>query len=167
MNRIISLDVLRGLAIIIMIFVDFAPFEIYPIFRHAEWEGMTIADTAFPMFAFTMGTAAAVSVGGKKTSLQKIFRRASLLFAAGILFNSLPFIFGLFLNGNFSDENFFAGFIETFRPLGILQRLAAAYLFGMLIVKFCRRDRQIIFSAFVLLVFYSASFHIFLPEKLW
>ena len=58
-ERIISLDVLRGITIMMMILVNnpgswgniFAPLE------HAEWNGCTPTDLVFPFFIFILGTA--------------------------------------------------------------------------------------------------------------
>ena len=57
-KRIWSLDVLRGVAIAIMLFLDAPPDNIYPILMHAPWEGLTVPDIALPMFAFAMGAGA-------------------------------------------------------------------------------------------------------------
>ena len=120
MQRIYSLDVLRGLAICIMIFVDAPPVleEIYPVFVHANWEGLTFADLAFPGFVFTMGMSAAVSMSRRQPSTKKILRRVTILFALGFFLNVLPIIC---TGGNFFDVRLF----------GVLQRLALTYALGI------------------------------------
>ena len=59
-NRNIPLDVLRGIVIFGMMFVDVIPFFGYNegIFAHAAWQGATVADLVFPGFIFSMGAAA-------------------------------------------------------------------------------------------------------------
>lgn len=42
-----SVDVFRGLAISLMIFVNYGGGD-YAIFKHAPWNGLTIADLVFP-----------------------------------------------------------------------------------------------------------------------
>ena len=167
MQRIYSLDVLRGLAICIMIFVDAPPVleEIYPIFVHANWEGLTFADLAFPGFVFTMGMSAAVSMARRNPSIKKILKRAAILFAIGILFNELPFIFAYFLWDNFTGAAFYEKAIAHIRIFGILQRLALTYLFAMLLIRAIKNDTGIFLAAFVLLILSSAGFHIYAPDN--
>lgn len=167
MQRIYSLDVLRGLAICIMIFVDAPPVleEIYPVFVHAAWEGLTFADLAFPGFVFTMGISAAVSMARREPSTRKILKRAAILFAVGIIFNTLPFIFAYFLWDNFTGATFFDSAIVHLRVFGILQRLALTYLIAMLLVRAIRSDVGIFCAAFVLLILSSTGFHIYAPDN--
>lgn len=165
MNRIYSLDVLRGVAIMIMIFVDAPPGVAYPIFVHAPWAGLTFADFAFPGFVFAMGLSAAVSMVKRKSSTKKILKRAALLFAIGILFNTLPFIFAYLIQADFSAANFYEGAIEHFRVFGILQRLALTYASGIFIVRAIRNDFGILVVAFVLLILSSAGFHLYAPDN--
>lgn len=167
MGRIYSLDVLRGLAIFIMIFVDAPPEleEMYPIFVHAAWEGLTFADLAFPGFVFTMGASAAISMSKRKPSIKKILKRATILFAIGILFNELPFILAYFSWDNFTGADFYEQAIAHIRIFGILQRLALTYLFATLIVRVIKSDAGIFIAAFVLLILSSAGFHIYAPDN--
>ena len=54
--RFLSLDILRGLTIIFMIFVnDPVLAHVYPILLHASWNGITPTDYVFPMFLFIVG----------------------------------------------------------------------------------------------------------------
>ncbi|MBD3879753.1 MAG: DUF1624 domain-containing protein [Quinella sp. 1Q5] len=166
MKRIYSLDVLRGLAIFIMVFVDAPPGGIaYPIFIHAPWEGLTFADFAFPGFVFTMGLSAAVSLARRNPSTKKIFRRAAILFAIGIVFNILPSIFAWLIRDDFTGANLYAGTIEHLRIFGILQRLALIYAFGVLLARTIRNDLGIFIAAFALLIFSSLGFHVYAPDN--
>lgn len=58
-NRLISLDVFRGLTIILMTLVNNPGSwgSIYEPLEHAEWNGCTLADLVFPFFVFIMGVA--------------------------------------------------------------------------------------------------------------
>lgn len=164
-KRIYSLDVVRGVAIMIMIFVDAPPGVAYPIFIHAPWEGLTFADFAFPGFVFAMGLSAAVSMSKREPSTKKILKRTALLFTVGILFNTLPFVFAYLIQADFTAVNFYEGAIEHFRVFGILQRLALTYAFGIFIVRAVRNDFGILVSAFVLLMLSSAGFHLYAPDN--
>lgn len=46
-NRVKSIDVFRGLCIILMIFVNYGGGQ-YWFFKHSVWNGITIADLVFP-----------------------------------------------------------------------------------------------------------------------
>ena len=160
MQRIYSLDVLRGLAIFIMIFVDAPPNleEMYPVFVHAEWEGLTVADLAFPLFVFAMGMSAAISMARRTPSTLKILKRTAILFALGILFNIYPSVLAYLI----LDESIA---IEHLRVFGILQRLALVYLFGTLLARAIKNELGILAALFMLLILSSAGFHIYAPEN--
>lgn len=150
MNRNFELDILRGLSIALMIIVDAPPDVIYETLQHSAWEGMTLADAIFPAFVFAMGASAAFATARRQPSLQKIFRRAGLLFGVGFLLNVLIFFC-------FNQEHV--------RLFGVLQRLALAYLFGMLILLKLKSTAKISATAFLLLIISSAGFHIYAPEN--
>ena len=164
-KRFFSLDVLRGLAVAIMIIVDAPPAEIYPILKHAEWEGLTIADLAFPGFVFAMGISAAFSLSRHSISVKKILKRSALLFLIGILFNLLPSILALFLWEDFSSADFFAATTEHGSLFGILQRLALTYLLGMILIYFLQGDKKLFAAAYGLLIVSSLGFHLYAPEN--
>ena len=165
-RRIFSLDVLRGVAIMIMLFVDAPPAAIaYPIFIHAPWDGLTFADFAFPGFVFAMGMSAAVSMSKRSPSTRKILTRAALLFALGIFLNTLPAILEYILLPNFTAENFFYETLFHGRPMGILQRLALTYVLGIFIARAVKNDAGIFIAAFVLLICSSIGYHVYAPEN--
>ena len=165
-KRIFSLDAVRGLAVLIMIIVDAPPSpEIYPIWTHAAWEGLTIADFAFPGFVFSMGMSAAVSNSRRPAALKKIFKRAGILFLIGMIFNELPYIFAYFLMEGFGANEFYSYAVEHFRVFGILQRLALTFALGMVIVKLVDDDKKIFGAAFALLIISSLGFHLYAADN--
>lgn len=164
-GRIHSLDAVRGVAILIMIFVDAPPDIAYPLFVHAPWEGITLADFAFPGFIFAMGVSAAVSMSRREPSTRKIFRRAMFLFALGILFNTLPMIFRLIFWQDYTVANFFDAAVGHLRVFGILQRLAVTYALGILLARAIRNDVGIVAAAFVLMILSSVGYHVYAPEN--
>ena len=91
-KRIYSLDVLRGLAISIMLFLDGPPDKIFSILEHPAWAGLTIPDIALPMFAFAMGAGAAISMSKREPPVKKILKRTALMFLIGVLLEMEPFI---------------------------------------------------------------------------
>lgn len=123
-RRLVSLDILRGLTVMLMIFVNNgAGPDIFPLLRHAKWNGLTLADLVFPFFLFIMGVAAYLSL--KKFDfrwsallVRKIVKRTVLLFAIGLAINwfdmacgGRPFDFG------------------HLRIMGVMQRIGLCYGF--------------------------------------
>lgn len=126
-ERLLSLDVFRGITIMGMILVNNPGTwsAIYPQLRHAEWHGCTFTDLIFPFFLFIVGVAISYSLtkrkaqGGSMTSLYlNILRRAVILFILGLILAGFPF--GLMLDHQFSWS--------TIRIPGVLQRIAVVYL---------------------------------------
>src|ERR1051325_10499674 len=95
-ERLLSLDVVRGLTIAGMILVN-NPGSwsyVYAPLAHAEWDGWTPPDLIFPFFLFIVGAAITFSVGGKvergesqKRLVFGILRRSAVLFALGLFLN--------------------------------------------------------------------------------
>ena len=161
-KRIDALDVLRGMAIFIMLMLSAPPDdEIFAALKHADWAGMTFPDVAFPMFAFAMGAGAAISMSRRKTSTWKIFRRAIILFALGLYLNVAANIFALIFVHGLTAENFWEVVILHGRPFGILQRLAITYFFAMMLARAIRNDIRLLLITFMLLGTASAGFHLY------
>ncbi|XP_048587275.1 heparan-alpha-glucosaminide N-acetyltransferase isoform X2 [Nematostella vectensis] len=114
-RRLRSLDTFRGIAITLMIFVNFGGGGYY-FFGHAAWNGLLVADLVFPWFIWIMGVSITLSFKSLKRRkvkkwkiCLKVIRRSLILFGLG-LFTS-----------NFND-------LETYRIPGVLQRFAACYI---------------------------------------
>lgn len=163
-ERILALDVFRGLIVAMMIVLDAPPDVIYPILQHSAWEGLTITDLPFPAFIFAMGVSAAISTARRKPSLTKIFRRAGLLFLLGMILNELPYVLAILLQENFTGADFFYWAIEHFRVFGILQRFALVYAFGMILAMFLKSDTGIFAATLMLLCLSSLGFHLYAPD---
>jgi predicted acyltransferase len=119
-NRLVSLDVFRGMVIAGMILVtDPGTYSyVYSPLRHAEWMGATATDMIFPAFLFMAGLsicfsfASQIKRGASHTMLvQRLLRRSLLLFILGLVLNGFP------------DYH-----LGTLRIPGILQRIAICYL---------------------------------------
>lgn len=123
-QRLMSLDVLRGLTVMLMIFVNNgAGDDIFPMLKHAKWNGMTLADLVFPFFLFIMGVASYLSL--KKFQFEwsaplvrKIMKRTVLLFAIGLGLNW----FHMLCAGNPFD-------LAHLRVMGVMQRIGLCYGF--------------------------------------
>src|SRR5437588_2473228 len=100
-ERLLSLDVFRGMTIAVMILVNNPGTwsAIYPPLLHAEWHGWTPTDLVFPFFLFAVGVAIpyafagrlARSGGDRRPLYGQIVRRTLLLFALGLFLAWFPF----------------------------------------------------------------------------
>ena len=63
-ERILSIDILRGLTIIFMIIVNYPGSwsHVYAPLLHAEWNGITPTDYIFPNFLFIVGVSIVFSI---------------------------------------------------------------------------------------------------------
>src|SRR5271163_3613606 len=118
-DRLLSLDVLRGLDIGFMILVNNNGdgSRAYWALKHAEWNGFTPTDLVFPTFLFLVGistvlsTEARLAQGATKQSLfLHTVRRTVIIFLLGLLVNSFP---------HFS--------LHSLRIYGVLPRIAICY----------------------------------------
>ncbi len=152
-KRLIALDVLRGLTIALMIMVN-SPGSwkyIYAPLKHSKWNGCTPTDLVFPFFLFIVGVSMWFSFkkfqnGITKSSLKKIIKRFLVIF-----------ILGLFLNAIRSFD------WENLRIMGVLQRIAVAYLIGALLcLQF--NHKQLIVAFCVILLGYWALLYFTVSE---
>src|SRR5687767_12826045 len=98
-NRLVSLDVFRGLTIAGMVLVNNPGTwsAIYGPLKHAEWHGITPTDYIFPFFLFIVGVAIPIALrkrieaGISRDIYLKIISRSFLIFALGILMSAIPF----------------------------------------------------------------------------
>lgn len=123
-ERILSVDLLRGLTVAGMILVNNPGSwsHMYPPLKHAKWDGCTPTDLVFPFFLLAVGAAIPFSVKNGLSEFPKILKRSVLLV-----------LLGLFLNffGEWS--------IGELRIPGVLQRIGFTYFFGALV--FSRENR--------------------------
>jgi predicted acyltransferase len=118
-QRLLSLDVLRGITIAFMIMVNNngGPGS-WRFMNHAEWNGLTPTDLVFPTFVFVVGASivfafdARLARGATRARLAwHTLKRAAILFLLGVVVNSFPFLK-----------------LEHMRIYGVLQRIAICYL---------------------------------------
>lgn len=88
-QRLLSLDVLRGITIVGMIVVNNAGGrDSYEMLRHSAWDGLTPCDLVFPFFLFIMGVTTYMSLSGTGFRFSapvagKIMRRTLLILLIG------------------------------------------------------------------------------------
>jgi len=155
-DRLLSLDVMRGLVVVGMIVVNSASFvkgadnfDVYPILLHAKWAGFTLADFVFPSFVFMVGVSIALALRGNapsrpiasptlKPTLRTIAWRSLRLIFAGLVISNLEWA---------ADWN-----ENTFRVMGVLQRIGLCYgACAILFLTLSARVRFILLTALLLL----------------
>jgi predicted acyltransferase len=146
-NRLVSLDIFRGLTVAFMIIVN-TPGSwdyVYSPLRHAEWNGCTPTDLVFPFFLFIVGVSTWYSL--KKYGLEissgsvlRIVRRTITIFAIGLLMAIFPY---------------FGRDYSNLRIMGVLQRIALAYGIASILCLTIRRDYLWIVVAVILLLYWA------------
>lgn len=133
-ERLVSIDVMRGLTLAAMIVVNMAISQdlSWSQLLHSNWNGFTLADAIYPSFLFVVGSAMALVFereGRQPPGWGKIARRAALLVACGMFVSNFPF-------GWFDDAGAWLWKSYTdFRIPGVLQRIGIAYLLAAVIVR--------------------------------
>ena len=150
-ERLLSLDVFRGITIAGMILVNNPGTwsAVYPPLRHAEWHGCTPTDLIFPFFLFIVGVAIPFALGkriekGEKHSkiILQIIRRSAILFLLGLILAGFPF--GLF-GHNFD--------LATLRIPGVLQRIAVVYLVAAILFLKTSYKAQVYIGSALLIIY--------------
>ena len=123
-----ALDALRGLAIFGMVLANMQGSEkdAFAFIRHAEWNGITVADLVFPLFLLAVGLALPLTFDGKtpRPSIAKIVRRSALLWLIGFAIG-----FSVHPSVHLADIRF----------TGVLERIGIVYLICALI---CRETKS-------------------------
>jgi len=135
-QRVLSVDVLRGLTIALMILVN-DPGDwnhVYTQLDHAPWNGFTLTDFVFPNFLFLVGASIVFSLqsriakGNCNVTLSlHIVRRAAALFAIKMFLTAFPHFHWTHL-----------------RIFGVLTRIAVCYLAaGLICVGVWKMKRRV------------------------
>jgi len=125
-NRILSVDIFRGMTIVLMILVNTPGTwsNVYAPLLHAKWHGYTPTDLVFPFFLFIVGTSIVFAYQNKKTS-SRTYRKITI--------RSLKLIgLGLFLGAFTLNFPFFKDFSEIRFP-GVLQRIGVVFFFASIL----------------------------------
>lgn len=158
-NRLLALDVFRGLTITAMILVNNPGswLHIYPPLAHAKWHGWTATDLIFPFFIFIVGVS--ISLSGQRQKEQGVSH-------ARIIRHALVRTIKLFLLGcflalfyyNFSavDYDWFSQRLMQMRFMGVLQRIALVYFVCVLLWLFLSRLQLIVCMLLILVVYWLA-----------
>jgi predicted acyltransferase len=143
-ERLVSLDLLRGLAVIGMIIVNEMAGQqgqgpVYALLLHSHWDGLTIADVVFPAFLFMVGVSIPLSLERKEDAdYSRILWRTVRLLLLGFVLSNI-FWFSQFGSG-------------TWRLFGVLQRIGLVYCAcAVMFLTLSPRARLIVAAAILIL----------------
>ena len=147
-QRLLSLDVLRGITVAGMILVNAGYGDTFTPLRHSEWNGMTPCDLVFPFFLFIMGMSTYLSLSKFQFQwsgrvVRKILRRTVVIFAIGLAIN---WVADIVFEGDVSFANV--------RIMAVLQRIALCYCFASFFALLVNH-RHILTVVIGLLIVYS------------
>ena len=153
LERLCSLDVMRGVVVAGMILVNFSmvgagfrQFAIYPVLAHADWVGFTVADFVFPAFIFMVGVSIALASRGAEAlnarTVKRIVGRSVRLFVIGFVLTNLLY---QWMHGWSFDGGF--------RLMGVLQRVSLCYAAAALL-QYWLSERALLGVAIAVLVLY-------------
>ncbi|XP_057800143.1 uncharacterized protein LOC131015730 isoform X2 [Salvia miltiorrhiza] len=121
-QRLVSLDVFRGLTVALMILVDDAG-GAFPSINHAPWFGLTLADFVMPFFLFGVGVSVSLvfkKVENRLEATKRVMSRSIKLFLLGMILQ------GGYFHGR--GDLTYGIDVEKIRVMGVLQRIAIGYL---------------------------------------
>ena len=153
-NRLLSIDVLRGMTLIFMIIVN-TPGSwdyVYAPLLHADWNGLTPTDYIFPNFLFIVGVSIVLSLNNKINELnrnqvlKKIIWRAFKIYIVGVFLWVFP------------DFD-----LTSIRWVGVLQRISFVFLFCGLIYLFIDKKFFIYISVITLILYWFIMLYIPVP----
>lgn len=150
-QRLLALDVMRGITIAGMILVNNPGSwnHVYTPLGHAAWDGLTPTDLVFPFFMFIMGISMYLSYQKfdfrlTGTTFLKLLRRSALLFLIGLALGWLSLSWRQWNALETAQHNLTGWWmsvssLENLRTLGVLQRLALVSFAGTLIALSFKR----------------------------
>jgi predicted acyltransferase len=167
-NRLLALDVMRGITIAGMIMVNnpgswghiFTPLE------HASWNGLTPTDLVFPFFMFIMGVSTYFSLRKydfkpSSDAILKILKRTVVIFGIGLAIGWFGLLCRTTLDFGNTEMTFSERLIQGLMPfdkiraLGVMQRLALSYCGASLVILLVNH-KKVLYVAGGILVTYLA-----------
>lgn len=162
-NRLIALDVLRGITIAGMITVNNPGSwsHVYAPLRHAAWNGCTPTDLVFPFFVFVMGVAMCLSY--KKFDYELTWKTIGKLAYRSLLLVLIGWALGWFgiccrtlAGGGTWAEALWIMPVQKLRFMGVFPRLGMVSFFaGLCLLLF--KPKRIGWVAMVLLLVYCLT----------
>ena len=166
-NRLLSLDVFRGITIAGMVLVNNPGTwsAIYPPLEHAEWNGWTPTDLIFPFFVFIVGVTTHLSITSRRARgdsdamlVRQIFRRGLIIYLLGFGMALFPFYQWGTIDGmpNPSILDRIVYRWEHVRIMGVLARIGIVYICAGLITLKTNLKEQVLIIALLLYGYWFA-----------
>jgi len=175
-ERLVSLDVFRGITIAGMLLVNDPGTwsAIFPPLEHAEWNGWTPTDLIFPFFLFIVGITTYLSMSARRARgdsdadlVKQILRRGIIIYLLGFAMAMFPFYqwgtIDSLPNASAWDRIIFR--IEHVRILGVLPRIGIVYICAGLLTLKTTLKQQIIIIGTLLLGYWFAMTLIPVPGE--
>ena len=175
-ERLLSLDVFRGITIAGMLLVNNPGTwsAIFPPLEHAEWNGWTPTDLIFPFFLFIVGITTHLSLSARRARgdddsalVKQILRRGIIIYLLGFAMAMFPFYqwgaIQTLPNATAWDRIVYR--IEHVRLLGVLPRIAIVYVCAGLLTLKTNLRQQILIIATLLFGYWFAMTLIPVPGE--
>ena len=175
-ERLLSLDVFRGITIAGMLLVNNPGTwsAIFPPLEHAEWNGWTPTDLIFPFFLFIVGITTHLSLSARRARgdddsavVRQILRRGIIIYLLGFAMAMFPFYqwgtIASIPNATPWDRILYR--IEHVRILGVLPRIAIVYICAGLLTLKTTLKQQVIIIATLLFGYWFAMTLIPVPGE--
>jgi predicted acyltransferase len=155
-ERLLSLDVFRGLTIAGMLLVNTPGTwsAIYPPLEHAAWNGWTPTDLIFPFFLFIVGITTHLSREARRARgddegaiIRQTLRRGAVIFLLGLALSAVPMSY---------DLARYPAQLHALRIPGVLQRIGVAYVAAALLTRRASLRAQAAMVAAILLGYWAA-----------
>ena len=175
-ERLISLDVFRGITVAGMLLVNNPGTwsAIYPPLQHATWHGWTPTDLIFPFFLFIVGITTHLSLSARRERgdpdsvlVKQIIRRGVLIYLLGFLMAWFPFYQYGTIEG-LADPTWWDRFVirlQNVRIMGVLGRIGIVYIFAALLTLRTSLKQQVVILATLLYGYWFAMTLIPIPGK--
>lgn len=175
-ERLLSLDVFRGLTVAGMLLVNDPGTwsAIFPPLGHAEWHGWTPTDLIFPFFLFIVGITTHLSLSARRARgdddaaiVKQILRRGIIIYLLGLAMAMFPFYQWGAIDGipNPTAWDRIMYRIEHVRLLGVLPRIAIVYVIAALLTLKTTLRQQIVIIAALLFGYWFAMTLIPVPGE--
>ena len=175
-ERLISLDVFRGITVAGMLLVNNPGTwsAIYPPLEHAQWHGWTPTDLIFPFFLFIVGITTHLSLSARRERgdadsdlVKQIIRRGAIIYLLGFLMAAFPFYQYGTIEG-IADPTWWDRVVYRYqhvRIMGVLARIGIVYIFAALLTLRTTLKQQVVIVAALLYGYWFAMTLIPIPGK--
>ncbi len=174
-ERLLALDVFRGMTVAGMLLVNNPGTwsAIYPPLEHAKWHGWTPTDLIFPFFLFIVGITTELSLRARRARgddesaiVRQILPTVLLIFLFGLFLAAFPFYTWAAIAEN-PTPTFLDRVVHRFehlRVLGVLQRIALAYLCGALLTLRTTWRQQLVILSVLLFGYWALMTLVPVPD---